>query len=265
MEAVARTAAPVAEHEKIHDPVTPNRVLPGPDSAIDRGHDWKDASGQELQEGQKYLMRGQNYSVPDEVTIQKIKPTSIVVTINTGGIEFPNEISHDDLLNDGLSFEPASQAAPQEVQNAERGAQPDTAPGPGEQTDLSTPTTSMPTAAAEEFENAPVAESMEAEPVDGLLYTNDQGQPVSYNEYAASLRAQAPPHLAWLWDNVQEDVKVSDRESSIMQMTAGKNFTTAEQREFINEQGDARNKDKLDLDGTHYIYEDDDDSDIWFA
>jgi len=210
-------------------------------------------------------MRGQGYDIPDEVTITKIKPTSIIVTINTGGIEFPNEISHDDLQNDGLTFEPATQAAPQEVQKAEQGAQPDSTPDAGEQTDLSTPTTSMPTAAAEDFVDAPVAEEMEAEPVDGLLYTNEKGDPISYNEYAASLRAQAPPHLAWLWDNVQEDVEVSNRQEQMMQMTAGKNFTTMEQREFINEQGEARNKDKLDLEGTHYIHEDNDDDELWFA
>jgi len=114
----------------------------------------------------------------------------------------------------------------------------------------------------------PTAEELEAEPiqepVDGLIYTNDKGEPVSYMEYAASLRAASPPELAWLWDNVKKDVEMTDREASIMQMTAGKNFTTGEQREFINEPGEARNKDKLDLDGTHYIYDDDDADELWF-
>src|SRR5690606_31855865 len=36
------------------------------------------------------------------------------------------------------------------------------------------------------------------------------------------------------------------------QRTAGKKFTPREQREFIDEQGVARNADKLDLGGTHY-------------
>lgn len=42
--------------------------------------------------------------------------------------------------------------------------------------------------------------------------------------------------------------------------TAGKKYTPMEQREFINESGTARNRDKLQLDGTHYAEVEDDDN-----
>lgn len=41
-------------------------------------------------------------------------------------------------------------------------------------------------------------------------------------------------------------------DANAQERTAGKKFTPSEQREFINEQGVARNADKLDLEGTHY-------------
>jgi hypothetical protein len=40
--------------------------------------------------------------------------------------------------------------------------------------------------------------------------------------------------------------------------TAGAKYTPTEQREFINESGTARNRDKLNLAGTHYEDEIDD-------
>jgi hypothetical protein len=40
--------------------------------------------------------------------------------------------------------------------------------------------------------------------------------------------------------------------------TAGRDFSQLEQRRFINEAGRARNLHKLNLDGTHYVQEEDD-------
>lgn len=51
------------------------------------------------------------------------------------------------------------------------------------------------------------------------------------------------PKLAWLMEDVETDEMIR---------TAGKNFALHEQRDLINEPGDARNLDKLDLSGTHY-------------
>ena len=245
----------------MHEPVSPQRVLPGPGSAIDQGHPWEAEGGQPLEEGKTYMMKSKNYEIPDEVTVKQIKPSSIVVEHKmNGGFSFPNEITKDQLLNDGLSFQPADQAPHAEVQQAQEGAQPDSTPGANEQTDLSTPTMT----ATADIDHDPIAEEYEAEPVDGLMYTDTEtGDPVGYMEYAASLRASSPPELAWLWDNVDRGNKVNDRQQEMMQMTAGKNFTTAEQRDLINEQGEARNKDKLDLEGTHYVMDDDADE-LWF-
>jgi ribosomal protein L37AE/L43A len=46
------------------------------------------------------------------------------------------------------------------------------------------------------------------------------------------------------------DLSMPHRETS---KTAGKNYTPMEQRELIDESGEARNSDKLNLEGTHYV------------
>jgi hypothetical protein len=53
------------------------------------------------------------------------------------------------------------------------------------------------------------------------------------------------PKLAWLMEG-------EDDETDEMMRVAGRNFALHEQRDLINEPGDARNLDKLDLAGTHY-------------
>jgi len=47
-----------------------------------------------------------------------------------------------------------------------------------------------------------------------------------------------------------------DVDPVLMAKLAGKDFSPREQREFITEEGEARNLDKLDLDGTHYVTDD---------
>ncbi len=53
------------------------------------------------------------------------------------------------------------------------------------------------------------------------------------------------------------EAEMRERDSN---RTAGKKYTPMEQREFINESGTARNRDKLQLDGTHYAEVEDDDN-----
>jgi hypothetical protein len=56
-----------------------------------------------------------------------------------------------------------------------------------------------------------------------------------------------------------EDGDVPDTVPDDWSKTAGAKYTPMQQREFIDEQGEARNRDKLNLSGTHYAEEDDDD------
>jgi hypothetical protein len=59
-------------------------------------------------------------------------------------------------------------------------------------------------------------------------------------------------HLEWLNEEAPDTVPEE------WEKTAGKNYTPLEQREFIDEQGQARNQDKLNLAGTHYEEDDED-------
>lgn len=72
--------------------------------------------------------------------------------------------------------------------------------------------------------------------------------------YTGSFRGDDPGSRGWL--NEGEGVDV---DPALMAKLAGKDFSPREQREFIDETGEARNLDKLDLVGTHYVLDDTDD------
>jgi hypothetical protein len=61
----------------------------------------------------------------------------------------------------------------------------------------------------------------------------------------------------WLMEDAGGGVEV---DPALLQKLAGKDYSPREQRAFIDESGEARNLDRLDLDGTHYITDDDIDS-----
>jgi hypothetical protein len=60
----------------------------------------------------------------------------------------------------------------------------------------------------------------------------------------------------WLMEGNDGGVDV---DPALMAKLAGKDYSPREQRTFIDESGEARNLDKLDLQGTHYVVEDDGD------
>jgi hypothetical protein len=63
-----------------------------------------------------------------------------------------------------------------------------------------------------------------------------------------------PDSRSWLMDGGPgEGVDV---DPVLMAKLAGKDFSPREQREFIDEKGEARNLDKLDLADTHYVVDD---------
>lgn len=76
---------------------------------------------------------------------------------------------------------------------------------------------------------------------DEAIHNRDSTTPVAPGEQHDLSSPGIVSSTAWLNDGTWEPTK-----------TAGKKYTPMEQREFIDEQGVARNSDKLKLEGTHY-------------
>jgi hypothetical protein len=64
-----------------------------------------------------------------------------------------------------------------------------------------------------------------------------------------------PESRSWLMEDAGGGVDV---DPALMAKLAGKDYSPREQREFIDEDGEARNLDKLELGGTHYVFDNDD-------
>ena len=78
---------------------------------------WNDNVGQPLVEGQTYQMRSPQYQIPDEVTVDKITPNKIEVTVHGDlGMDYKDEISPDQLDAFAFSFEPKVRTMEQEHQ-----------------------------------------------------------------------------------------------------------------------------------------------------
>ncbi len=76
--------------------------------------------------------------------------------------------------------------------------------------------------------------------------------------YTGSFQGDVPDARDWL--NEGSEVGV---DPVLAAKLAGKDYTPREQRAFIEESGEARNLDRLDLEGTHYVTDDLDDSFNW--
>jgi hypothetical protein len=210
--------------------------------------------------GGRYLMKSNKYEVPDDVTVTDVKPNSIVVTYHfPGGMDSaPQELTEDQLREHAIMhFEPVGQheqpTVSEEFEN--KAGQPDSAPDAAEVTDLS-----QVHDGAEQVEQ-PVDDLVDdglqmaastEDGVDGAYFLDPDGDPVDYATYAANMKSRAPATMQWLWDDVNKQVGLSQRQKEMQAVMAGRNFSMREQADFIQEPGTARNSDKLDLSGTHY-------------
>lgn len=68
------------------------------------------------------------------------------------------------------------------------------------------------------------------------------------HEYTGSFRGDSTDNRSWLLESSPVDV-----DPTLMAKLAGKDFSPREQRELIDEEGEARNIGKLSLEGTHYM------------
>jgi len=80
-------------------------------------------------------------------------------------------------------------------------------------------------------------------------------------DYTGSFKGDSPDDRSWLMEG--SPGQGVDVDPALMAKLAGKDFSPREQREFIDESGEARNLGKLDLDGTHYIADETDSAFNW--
>lgn len=220
--------APHVEQTVEHDPAQEQHHLHTDEQG---GDEWVDEAGAPLQKGAQYEMTSGEYAIPDRITVDQILPEKLVYTITSGDVAYQNEVSKDQLDLDGTTFSPLGDSnAPvdstNEFENYEAPVRPGQDAGP-QVDDLSTPST--------------VVSSVE-----GL------------GEYNGSFSGDAPDSRAWL--NEGSDSSEVAVDPQLMAKFAGRDFGPREQREFIDESGEARNLDRLDLAGTHYVMDDSIDS-----
>jgi hypothetical protein len=205
------------------------------------GSEWVDDQGAEIQEGQEYEMKTGNHAVPDRVIIERVLPDKITYTVDSGDVTYRHELTKQQVETDGTTFTSAA-PADQIVDSADGFQDQVDPPRPGDDGapqvhDLSTPSTVHSTVSDSETEN------------------------VSLDNYTGSFSGDAAEDRSWLLSGGSDGGV--DVDPGLMAKLAGKDYDSREQRAFIDESGEARNLDRLDLEGTHYITDDTDDHFNW--
>lgn len=121
-------------------PMTPelSQVQPEGEQEETGSLGWTDESGAPLKVNQTYEMFSNNYDIPDRIKIDAVKPDVIEFTlVGEYGLSHRTELTHEEASVEGTSFVPAQAEGEPAPEEAGEGAQP--VPGPGDQTDLSTP------------------------------------------------------------------------------------------------------------------------------
>jgi hypothetical protein len=243
-------------------------------------HVWKDESGEPLQEGKSYEIFAHNYDIPDVGQVKQVKPDAIVYEIESdGGLRTTIEIDRKEANLNQYRF--VSTDGPEDNHpGIEENMDSKPVPVPGETTDLSTPHIQI----GSSFKQADINEffldgtvNPEAEAVivqaardwlkelDGPDLFTDFAD-VSYEEYAGiidsltdeQVKQAVDRHFEGGWNGLTSQMFSTMDNSERFAKTAGKHYTPMEQRELIDEYGEARNSDKLNLEGTHYAEADDD-------
>lgn len=210
---VLAEAMPHHHHEEPHDLAQSN---------------WVDAAGQPLKEGGDYEMKSPNYEIPDHITIKGMTPDTLHIVIHGEmGMDYGDQITQQDMANEQYMFEPVQELG--DAGSVQGGPDTDSAPmdadSANQQDDLSLTTAS--------FEYAQM--SPEAQAHFAAITAMENEDPTAVDR-------------SWLMEG---DGGMSVDPGTLARV-AGKDFTPREQREFIDEDGTARNLDRLDLEGTHY-------------
>jgi len=205
------------------------------------GSEWIDESGAEIQEGQEYEMKTGNHAIPDRVTIERVLPDKITYTVDSGDVTYRHELTKQQVETDGTTFVSAA-PADQVVDSADGFEDQEDPIRPGQDSepqihDLSTPSTV----------HSNVSDS--------------EHEVVSLDTFTGAYAGDAPEDRTWLLEGTSTGGV--DVDPGLMAKLAGKDYDAREQRAFIDESGEARNLDRLDLEGTHYITDDTDEHFNW--
>lgn len=213
-----------------HSDMTDTTDSPHPDA--ENNLTWQTPDGQPLVEGQEYEMHSEDYSIPDVVRIDQVKPNELVYTI-TGEyseLEDQNTISPEDVDLQGIKFLPVG--GEDQVEETPENVTPDAG--------IRDPITTSSWNGRLSEVPAKVAPPKEASWL--LEGTNISAAPAPWEEPLPDLTggpvAPSKEDRDWL---------VAD-----LPRTAGAKFSPNEQREFVDEDGEARNLDRLDIEDTHY-------------
>lgn len=239
-------------HEQLHQHVDA-LGLPAADQVAqenveneqDSSHLWQTDEGAPLKVGSEYEMYSSNYDIPDIIRIEAVKPDAIDYTIaGEYGLHHSTEVTAEEAQTMGYSFKPIGPGDEEQDQTA-ADAQQFEGPTQGV-TDLSVP----PRSSSRDW----LKEGTE------LNYLETDIPPdMTLPEYRACRACR---------EGVAKDDGLCERCAAAflqnrdiapevnnvhpISKQAGKKYTPMEQREFIDEQGEARNSEKLDLKGTHY-------------
>lgn len=201
----------------------------------DSSHTWTDEDNEPLEEGKEYEIYAHNYKIPEIGRVVELKPDAVVYEIESdGGIRREIEIDRQEADLNGYRFAPTAANSDENLDDGTFGIEDKIAPEPGQTTDLSTPHREIGASAKEAtvtYYMCPVADC-----------PNNQGGG-DYEPGTCSIH--------------NKELVPAGQEKSAHK-TAGKHYTPMEQRELIDEYGQARNADKLNLEGTHYATAEDD-------
>jgi hypothetical protein len=242
----------------------------------DSTHEWVDENGEPLQEGKEYEIYAHDYDIPDVGRVVEIKPDAIVYEIESdGGLRTTIEIDRQEADLNGYRFVESGVGSEENPHGIEENMDSKPVPVPGENTDLSTPHIQIGSSTKISFED--YDEALVTEAIEWLLsldgpYVFREFEGLSQKEYEDEilnthpdiiLRAVDQNYDGGL-DQLARDVGIASQDDnpeeglSAFGKTAGRHYTPMEQRELIDEYGEARNADKLDLENTHYAQADDD-------
>lgn len=245
---------PAADQQEVNDPT----------KATDAGV-WTTSDGEPLEVGQNYEMYSDKYDVPDIIRIEDKRPDSLIYSI-TGeyNLNHQTHITRQEALMDGITFQPIGDNADMQPQDGQLNEQqpPDQmqAPQPYD-TDPRVMSKVHEAMTAKDYRliadilaRAPVQEreTLANHFADELMNTNVRFDRERFIQAAlgqAGGRDTRNPDRDYPPDNAPGDMTLPETWAKV----AGKKFTPNEQREFISEPGVARNADKLDLKGTHYV------------
>lgn len=243
----------------------------------DSTHKWVDENDQPLEEGKEYEIYAHDYDIPDVGRVVEIKPDAIVYEIESdGGLRTTIEIDRQEADQNGYRFvESGIGSSAENRPGIEENMDSKPVAVPGESSDLSTPHIQIGSSTKFSFED--YDEALVTEAIEWLLsldgpYVFNEFEGMSQEEYEDEILNMHPDeilravdaHYGGGLDQLARDAGIVSQDDnpeeglSAFAKTAGKHYTPMEQRELIDEYGEARNADKLNLENTHYAQSDDD-------